>query len=136
MLKRVAGVILQDIEEKRGRGNDFNSIVLIQKENTEISKKAKLVQKYMVGLILQMRRAANHLIKMIELLMDDISEGDNKVLMKKYQKELEKAENEHNVAMKELKNYLTEMNKLTGKTRDHINMNKVNYLNYEFDKFM
>ena len=38
--------------------------------------------------------------------------------------------------MKELKNYLTEMNKLTGKTRDHINMNKVNYLNYEFDKFM
>ena len=52
MLKRVAGVILQDIEEKRGRGNDFNSIVLIQKENTEISKKAKLVQKYMVGLIL------------------------------------------------------------------------------------
>ena len=76
------------------------------------------------------------MIKMIELMMGDLDEGDNDVLMKKYKKELEAAEKEYNVAMKELAKYLIEMQKISGKTRDHINMNKVNYLNHEFDKFM
>ena len=40
-----------------------------------------------------MRRAANFLIKMIELMIEDLDEGDNDALMKKYKKELEAAEN-------------------------------------------
>ena len=83
-----------------------------------------------------MRRAASFLIKMIELMMGDLDEGDNEVLMKKFKKELEAAEIEYNVAMEYLAIYLAEMQKISGKTRDHINMNKVNYLNHEFDKFM
>ena len=83
-----------------------------------------------------MRRAASFLIKMIELMMGDLDEGDNEVLMKKFKKELEAAEREYNAAMEYLAKYLAEMQKISGKTRDHINMNKVNYLNNEFDKFM
>ena len=57
-------------------------------------------------------------------------------MMKKFKKELEAAEREYNTAMEYLAKYLAEMQKISGKTRDHINMNKVNYLNNEFDKFM
>ena len=56
--------------------------------------------------------------------------------MGRYKKALENAEEEYNEAMEELARYLAEMQKISGKTRDHINMNKVNYLNHEFDKFM
>ena len=52
MLKKVGSVILEDIKEKRGDGKDFNSILLIQKENKRVSKRAKLVRRYMTSLML------------------------------------------------------------------------------------
>ena len=53
MLKKVNSVILEDIKEKRGDGgNDFNSILLIQKENKRVSRRAKLVRRYMTSLML------------------------------------------------------------------------------------
>ena len=52
MLKEVNEEILGDIKEKRGEGNDFNSILLIQNENNRVTKRAKLVRRYMTQLML------------------------------------------------------------------------------------
>lgn len=52
-------IIVLDMNVKgRNQGLDFNTLLLKQNENKQLSKRTKKVRRFMVNLMLQMRRTA------------------------------------------------------------------------------
>ena len=146
--------VREDIYSKRGEGHDLNSILLIQKENQQLSKRAKMVRRYMVTLMLQMQRAANLALQMVKLMLDELKANKHDAMGRKAGNRIKKDEllrdptikkfyaqevwlrNEYENAKTQLAEYVKEMQVQTGKAQDFINMTKVNYLIHMFDMYI